>query len=267
MDFLETILKEKKDTVAQRKRAVPEKELLAQFKGALAQSRFKSILRRPGIQLIAEIKRASPSKGGLRPDLNVTEIAALYEKHGVELVSVLAEEKFFKGSLDDIVKVSTNTGLSVLCKDFIIDEYQLYEAKLKGADAVLLIAAILENEQIAEFIDIAASLQMDAVVEVHSEAELKRVLELGSDLEIIGINHRNLHDFSIDMGITEKLIPLFSAEHLVIAESGISTTDQIKKFDELGVDGVLVGESLMRSDDIAGQVTKFMSFIKELNNS
>jgi len=182
-------------------------------------------------------------------------------------VSVLAEEKFFKGSLDDIAKVSANTGLSVLCKDFIIDEYQLYEAKLKGADAVLLIAAILDNEQIAEFIDIAASLQMDAVVEVHSDAELKRVLELGSDVEIIGINHRNLHDFSIDMTITEKLIPLLSAEHLVIAESGISTTDQIKKFDELGVDGVLVGESLMRSDDIAGQVTEFTSFIKELNNS
>lgn len=263
MNFLEAIVKKKRDNLIQRKRIVSEKQLIAQLRDTLAKSRFKSILQKPGIQLIAEIKRASPSKGDLRPDLDIAEMAMLYEKHGVELVSVLCEEKFFKGSLDDIKKVRQRTGLSILCKDFIIDSYQIYEAKLSGADAVLLIAAILDNEQIAELIDVARSLEMDSVVEVHSERELKCVLELGSDLEIAGINHRNLEDFSVDTAITEKLMPYFGAAHLVISESGIDSAEQIKKLDELGVDGALIGEALMVAENIAAKVDEFVKATRE----
>lgn len=258
MNFLEAIVLEKRNFLTERKRTVSEKQLIAQFKGALARSRFKAILQKPGIQLIAEIKRASPSKGDLKPDIDVAALAMLYEKHGVELVSVLCEEKFFKGSLDDIKKVKAHTGLSILCKDFIIDGYQIYEAKLCGSDAILLIAAILSNEQIEEFIDIAASLEMDAVVEVHSEQELKRILGFGSEVEIIGINHRNLEDFSVDTAITEKLVPYFSADHLVISESGIDSAEQIKKLDNLGVDGVLIGEALMCAENTAAKTDEFI---------
>lgn len=267
MNFLKTIVKEKQDFVAKRKSIVSEEKLIAQFKDALSPSRFKSVLRKPGIHLIAEIKRASPSKGDLRPELDVAQMAKLYEENGVELISILAEEKFFKGSLDDIKTAKKQTELPILCKDFIIDSYQIYEAKLHGADAILLIAALLNNEQISEFIDIARSVQMDSVVEVHSEEELKRVLELGSELDILGINHRNLGDFSVDTTLTEKLTPHFNADQLVIAESGIESAQQIKKFDELGMDGVLIGESLMREKDIAGKLKEFTAIIEELNKS
>lgn len=267
MNFLETIVTGKKDTIAKRKRLVPEAKLIAQFGDRLIPSRFKEILRKPGIRLIAEIKRASPSKGELRADVDVVEIATLYEKGGVEMVSILAEEKFFKGSLVDIASARKHTSLSILCKDFFIDSYQIYEAKLAGADAILLIAAILDNEQIQDFIDVAASLAMDAVVEVHSEKELKRILELGSDIEVVGINHRNLEDFSIDTTMSEKLIGYFGADHLVIAESGIESAEQIKKLDEIGIDGVLVGEALMRENDIALKLKEFTSVIDELNKA
>lgn len=267
MNFLETIVKEKKDFIAKRKRMASEKELIAQFKDTLTKARFKATLQKPGIHLIAEIKRASPSKGALWLDVDVAQTAMLYEKSGVELISVLAEEKFFKGSLLDIQKVRQHTKLPILCKDFIIDEYQLYEAKLYGSDAVLLIATLLDNEQLQQFIDVARSIELDSVVEVHGEAELKRVLELGSDVEIVGINHRNLEDFSIDTTITEKLIPHLSAECLVIAESGIDSAEQIKKFDELGVDGVLIGEALMREKDIARKLKEFTEAVEEQNKS
>lgn len=263
MNFLGNILKEKKDYVEQRKKILPQTELLNRFKRPLRESQFKSILEKTGTHLIAEIKRASPSKGLIRSDLDAVQIANIYEQEGLELVSILTEEEFFKGSMDDLAKVREKTNLSILCKDFIIDSYQIYEAKLYGADAVLLITAILNDGQLKEFIGILKKLKMDAIVEIHNEEQLERALNFNEDLEIIGINHRNLEDFSIDLEITERLLPKIPKDKIVIAESGIETATQIRKFRELGVNGVLIGESLMREKDIRGKLNEFVRALSE----
>lgn len=259
INFLQQIIEEKKAFIEKQKNA-QVKEGLSDL--AIGKSRFKSILEKPGTHLIAEIKRASPSKGDLRPDLNVIDIASTYEKGGIELISVLAEEKFFKGSLDDLAEVKRNTGLSILCKDFIIDEVQVHQAKAHGADAILLIVKILTDSQLEGLLSITDRLEMDAVVEIHDEAELNRVLKLSSDVKIIGINHRNLDNFRIDLNTSAKLLPKIPSTKLVIAESGINSAEEIRQFKELFVNAVLVGESLMTSQDIAGKIREFNAALK-----
>ncbi|MFC1645577.1 indole-3-glycerol phosphate synthase TrpC [Candidatus Omnitrophota bacterium] len=259
INFLQQIIEEKKAFIEKQKNVQAKDELSGL---SIGKSRFKNILEKPGTHLIAEIKRASPSKGDLRPDLNIVDIASIYEKGGIELISVLAEEKFFKGSLADLVEVKKNTSLSILCKDFIIDETQIHQAKAHGADAVLLIAKILTNIQLKEMLDITKKLKMDAVVEVHDAVELDRVLELGSDVDIIGINHRNLDDFKIDLNVSAKLLPKIPSTKLVIAESGINSAEEIRQFKELCVNAVLVGESLMRENDIAKKISEFKQALK-----
>lgn len=171
MNFLEKIIKEKQRLIEKEKKS-------GNFERAVippVKSRFKSILERPGVHLIAEIKRASPSKGDLRPDLNIVEVAKIYEQGGVDLVSVLTEEKFFKGSLEDLGQVKKNTSLSILCKDFVLDSSQIRNAKAYGADAVLLIARILTIDKLEELLKAVKSFAMDAVVEVHNDADLKKM--------------------------------------------------------------------------------------------
>ncbi len=240
-------------------------KLKDKVKPITTKSRFKKILGKPSLHIIAEIKRASPSKGDLRSDLDIVEIAKIYEREGVELVSVLSEEKFFKGSLDDLLKVRQNTNLSILCKDFIIDEYQIYEAKLYGAEAILLIARILTKDKLKELVDITKKINMDAVVEVHDQNDLKKVLKIKKDIGIIGINHRNLEDFSIDLETSTKLLPKIPKDKIVIAESGIESASQIKHFKEMGVNGILIGESLMMAKDIRRKISNFMRAISEGN--
>ena len=262
MNFLETIIKEKIEFVKQRKKKLSKVKLINKIGLPLAEFKFKSILKKPGLHLIAEIKRASPSKGELRPGLDVVGVASIYQRQGLELVSILTEEKFFKGSSEDLARVKQNTGLSILCKDFIIDSYQIYEAKFYGANAVLLIAKILSRERLKKFINIAKNLGMDAVVEIHNKTDLKKALGKGLGVEIIGINHRNLEDFSVDLEITENLLSRIPKEKLVIAESGIKSSQEIKYFRELGVNGVLIGESLMLAKDIAEKLKEFMDALK-----
>ena len=263
MNFLETILKEKRNFVEHRKEILPQEELFGKVKLPPNKYKFKDILEKPGTHLIAEIKRSSPSKGDLRSGLDIVDIASIYSKEGVELVSVLTEEKFFRGNIDDLVKVKQNTNLSVLRKDFIIDSYQIYEAKVFGADAILLIAKILSSSQLKEFLEISENLDMDAVVEVHSEDELESILDSGLNIKIIGINHRNLEDFRLDLKITERLLPKIPKDKLVIAESGIESVIDIRQFRRLGVNGVLVGESLMREKDIGKKVKEFVTSLNE----
>ena len=262
MNYLETILKEKKDFVEQRKKILPQEKLIYKIKSLPSKSRFKDILGRPGMHLIAEIKRTSPSRGDLRPDLNIVDIANIYEQGGIELMSVLTDEKFFRGSIDDLAKVKQNTKLSILRKDFIIDSYQIHEAKAYGADAILLIAKILTTSQLKEFLEISKNINLDTVVEVHNENELGKILESNPDVKIIGINHRNLEDFSIDLKITEKLLPKIPKGKIVIAESGIESVLDIREFKRLGVKGILVGESLMREKDIRKKLNEFINAIK-----
>ncbi|MDD5005238.1 MAG: indole-3-glycerol phosphate synthase TrpC [Candidatus Omnitrophica bacterium] len=257
MNFLETIIKEKKDFVKQTKEKLSQKELIDKVKTITSKPRFKQILKKSPLHLIAEIKRASPSKGDIRKDLDVIKIAKIYEGEGVELVSVLTEEKFFKGRLEDLSKVKENTKLSILCKDFIIDQYQIYEAKLYGAEAVLLIARILSEKQLKDFIAIAREIDIDTLVEIHDEDDLEKIINL--DADIIGINHRNLEDFSIDLKISQDLLPKIPKGKIVIVESGIESAKQIKYYKEIGFNGVLIGESLMRQEDIRVKLQEFIS--------
>ena len=260
MNFLETIIKEKKDFIEQRKRILSQEDINGRIKEPLEKSRFKDILAKSGTHLITEIKRASPSKGNLRPNLNIIDLAKIYEKVGIELISVLTEGKFFKGNINDLAKVKQNTKLSILRKDFIIDSYQIYEAKAYGADAILLIARILSNDQLKNFLNIAKSLKMDTVIEVHSEDDLERILKL--DMEIVGINHRNLEDFSIDLKITEELLPKIPKDKIVISESGIESVLDIREFKRLAVDGILIGESLMREKNIEKKLKEFINAVR-----
>ncbi|MFH1621690.1 MAG: indole-3-glycerol phosphate synthase TrpC [Candidatus Omnitrophota bacterium] len=262
MNFLDKIIQEKKLTIERQKKVQAQEGVLEETDSKIRKSRFKEILKKPGTHLIAEIKRASPSQGDLRANLDIVDIARKYEKGGVKLISVLTEENFFKGSLDDLAKVKDNTKLSILCKDFIIDVFQIRKAKVHGADAVLLIAKVLSRGQLKELLDFTKELKMDAVVEVHNEVELEKVLKLGKDTEILGINHRNLDDFSIDLNITGKLIPRIPKEKLIIAESGIDSALEVRQFKNLKVNGVLIGESLMREDDISVKLSEFIEALK-----
>jgi indole-3-glycerol phosphate synthase len=262
MNFLEEIIKAKQALVKEQKQVCSEEELRDRTVYLIKRSRFKAILERPGTHLIAEIKRASPSKGDLRPDLNVVDVAKLYQKAGIELISVLTEKNFFKGSLDDLDAVNKNTNLSILCKDFIIDRYQLYEAKIHGADAVLIIARILPTEQLKQMLSITKSLKMDAVVEIHNDADFGKISVLLNDIDIIGINHRDLDDFSIDLNITSKLFPKIPMSKIIIAESGIGSALEVSQFKSLGINGVLVGESFMKDQDIAAKIREFTAVLK-----
>lgn len=261
MDFLQKIIEEKKVFIQKQKKNHTEDEIIAKME-IVRRPRFKTILEKPGTHLIAEIKRASPSKGDLRPDLNIIDIASTYQSEGIELVSVLTEEKFFKGSLNDLTQVKKNTDLSILCKDFILDSFQIREAKIHGADAILLIARILSKEQLKELLGSAKSLHLDAVVEIHDETDLEKIQALINDIEIIGINHRNLDDFSIDLSVSNKLLPKIPKGKIVIAESGIGSAIEIRQFKKIGVNGILIGESLMVQSDLTGKIREFKDALK-----
>ncbi|MDX6662377.1 MAG: indole-3-glycerol phosphate synthase [Solirubrobacterales bacterium] len=208
---------------------------------------FNEALVRPGLSLIAEFKRRSPSAGEIRGSAEPTEIVRAYERGGAAAISVLTEEESFGGSLADLRAAHDASSLPVLRKDFTIDPYQLYEAAANGADAVLLIVAILEDRELASLHAQARALDLDCLVEVHDETELERALEL--DCDVIGINNRNLADLSVDVATTHELITDVPAGKTVVSESGLSDREELDALEEIGVDAVLIGESLMRSPD------------------
>ncbi|MDJ0557087.1 MAG: indole-3-glycerol phosphate synthase TrpC [Microcoleaceae cyanobacterium MO_207.B10] len=203
--------------------------------------------------VISEIKKASPSKGIIRPDFEPVTIAEAYQKSGASCISVLTDQKFFQGSFENLAKVRGTVNIPLLCKDFIIYPYQIYLARQYGADAVLLIAAILSDQDLKYFIKIVNALGMTALVEVHSLVELDRVLAI-EGTKLVGINNRNLEDFSVDINTTCKLMEargtkLKESGILVVSESGIHTNENIKTLLNAGVDAVLIGESLMKAKD------------------
>ena len=205
--------------------------------------------------LIAELKRASPSKGILAPHLDLFQVADIYAQNGASAISVLTDEKFFMGSLETLRQLRvTNYQLPLLRKDFIIDEAQIYEARANGADAVLLIAAALTEEGLfADLHACALSLGLTALVEVHDEAETARALKI-DDIKLIGINNRNLATFDVSLETTEKLRPMIPPEIAVVSESGIFTCNDVERLAKANVDAILVGEALVTSDDIAAKV-------------
>jgi indole-3-glycerol phosphate synthase len=217
---------------------------------------FAGALSAPGVSLIAEIKRASPSKGPLRPDLDAAALARTYGESGAAAISVLTEPEYFRGSFADLETARSAVGLPVLCKDFIVDEYQIHEARAHGADAVLLIAAVLSRAELKTLLETARSVGMAALVEAHNQGELETALACGPGA--VGINNRNLADFSVDLGTTMNLRPLIPPDVLIVSESGIHTRDDVVSLHRAGVDAVLVGEALVTAADPAAKIAELM---------
>ncbi len=246
MTVLESILQSTRAEVERRRRKHPEAELRDRALAAgVAKRHFRDALNGPEIGVIAEFKRCSPSAGRLREDANAAEIASAYERGGADALSVLTEGPNFEGSLEDLHVARAACGLPVLRKDFIIERYQLFEAKAAGADAVLLIVAALSSSELIALRVQARELDLDVLVEVHDEMELRVALDAGSDL--IGINNRDLRDFSVDVERTFSLLDEIPAGVTIVSESGIVAARQLALLQEAGVAAVLVGESLMRS--------------------
>ncbi len=243
MTVLDRILAETRVEVERRKRERP----LQADASHERPGRFHDALAAPGIGAIAEFKRRSPSAGALREGADIAEIARAYERGGASAMSVLTEGPNFGGSLEDLCAARVACDLPILRKDFVVDPYQLYEALRAGADAVLLIVAALEQNELAELHQLAGTLGLDALVEVHDREELARAEQAGARL--IGINNRDLRDFSVDVGRTAGLMPHMPAGAMVVSESGIGTPRQLGELEHLGVAAVLVGETLMRAAD------------------
>jgi indole-3-glycerol phosphate synthase len=222
---------------------------------------FIGALRKDTVALIAEVKKASPSKGVLIEDFDPVRIGKTYADNGAAAISVLTDEPFFQGHLDYMRAVRAATTVPVLRKDFIIDDYQVYEGRASGADAMLLIAATLDDAQLADLHATITGLGMAALVEVHEEAEMERALKLGARL--IGINNRDLRTFDVDLATTARRAPLVPEEVVLVAESGIRDADDVRRMGELGAHAVLVGESLVRAhgpdDGMAQAVRAFSS--------
>jgi indole-3-glycerol phosphate synthase len=248
MSALTAITDSVRADVERRKRALPQRELERAISGRTAGRPFSEALARPGISLIAEFKRRSPAAGELpRGSAPVSEVVRAYERGCAAALSILTDMAHFGGSLDDLREARAVSDLPILRKDFTVDRYQLYEAAEAGADAVLLVVAALAPDELELLYGEAAALDLDCLVEVHDEAELETALEVGAD--VIGINNRDLSDFSVDVTRTFELLTDVPAGKTVVSESGIRSADQVEELARVGVDAVLVGELLMRAED------------------
>ncbi len=245
--ILDVIVEDKKKRLIEDKARVSEADMK---KAALECDRvsisFEAALSKPGLSIIGEFKKASPSRGNMDVKVDLDERISQYNE-AVDAISCLTEQDHFFGSVDYLKKIRENSNLPIIRKDFVIDEYQIYEAKLIGADAILLIAAILDDETFKKFYDLAYSLGLDVLCEVHDEEELSRVLNL--DCKIIGINNRNLKDFTISLDTTIRLAALIPAGHIIVTESGVLTDDDIRVLKASKADALLIGQALMEAEN------------------
>ncbi len=247
--ILEQIVATKRQEVASARRRMPLEELEAQAAEAPPVRDFRAGLTGPGpIRLIAEVKKASPSAGLIRPDFDPIAIARAYQAHGAHALSILTDVPYFQGHLSYLARVRAGVVLPVLRKDFLIDPYQVVEARMAGADAVLLIAEILDDDQLRSLLDHTRRLGMAALVEFHDPANLPRVVASGANL--IGINNRDLHQFQTDLETTLRLRDQIPADVVLVSESGIRNRQDVLRLQDAGVDAILVGETLMRAPDI-----------------
>lgn len=247
--ILEEIVAHKQAELNRRIAARPAADVAAAAAETRVGADFKSALTGPGLAIIAEIKGASPSAGTIRRGFEPVAIARAYEAGGAAALSVLTDEKYFRGSWEALTTVCRATALPVLCKEFIIDPYQIDEARIAGASAVLLIVRVLGDTQLRQAVAHAGRRGMQAVVEVHSAEDTARALDAGA--EIIGINNRDLGTLRVDLSTTERLRPLVPPGVVVVSESGFERRNQVEQIERLGVDAILVGTSLMVSDDPA----------------
>jgi len=254
--MLDKIIAQKRQEIEQRKKSVTLtylQERIARQKPSLD---IALNLKGNHIRLIAEVKQASPSRGMLIPNLNPVELAQTYAEGGAAAISVLTEENYFMGSIEHLAAIREVVGLPLLRKDFIFDPYQVYESRAYGADALLLIVAVLNQEQLKELVSLSHSLGLRCLVEVHNKGEVERAIL--SEAEIIGINNRDLDTFSIDINMTRRLRPLIPQERIVVSESGIKNKRDIEKLGKWGVDAVLVGEALVTANDIPAKMKELI---------
>jgi indole-3-glycerol phosphate synthase len=255
--ILDKILAHKVEEVTAQQNVVSLNEIAKAAKDTPPARDFTNVLRVDTVALIGEVKKASPSKGILIENFDPVSIGKLYAENGASAISVLTDEQFFQGHLDYLTSVREATSIPVLRKDFILDPYQVYEGRVAGADAILLIVAALEDSQIAELHGLITELDMSALVEVHNEHEVERALKI--DAQLIGINNRDLKTFLVDMDTTARLAKLIPNNVTLVAESGIQNTDDVRHMGECGAHAVLVGESLVKADNIARKVQEFSS--------
>ena len=256
--ILKRIIENKKKEIAIRQISLP----LHKLKSKLAQLQknrgfAKKVSSLGKVNIIAEIKKASPSLGLIRADFNYKKIAKDYEAGGASAISVLTEEKYFKGSLNYLNEIRKTVSLPLLRKDFIFEPYQIYESKYFGADAILLIAALMNENKLCELINLANTLKLDCLVEVHDESDVEKIKDCKEEF-VLGINNRDLNDFKVDIQAAERLIPLIPKGKTIVVESGIHSFNDIKLYKEHGINAFLIGESLMKSDNIRKKLKNLM---------
>jgi len=254
--MLDKIIAQKREEVEQRKKSLPLSRLKERIAQREATLDLALALEDTHTRLIAEVKRASPSRGVLRPDFNPVELAQKYAEGGAAAISVLTETNYFDGSLDHLAAIREEIRLPLLRKDFIFDLYQVYESRAYGADALLLIVAILSQGQLEELLSLSHNLGLSCLVEVHSQGEVERAL--GSQAKIIGINNRDLTTFKTDINITRRLLPLIPQGRIVVSESGIRNRSDVAKLKGWGVNAVLVGEALVTAGDVVTKVRELI---------
>ena len=259
--FLERIVGAKRAELESSKRQMPPKELekhvIERPAGRFLQALLPPTERQPGCAIIAELKKASPSAGVLREDYDPSGIARSYREAGARALSVLTDRKFFQGSLEDLQQAKAASALPALRKDFTLEEYHLYEAAAAGADAVLLIVAILQPPELRRLLSVSRTLGLDALVEVHTAEELAIALEAGS--EIIGVNNRNLHTFEVSTDTSFELVDAIPDETVAISESGLRCAEDLQRLRSAGFDAFLIGESFMREDDPGAALQRLLA--------
>jgi len=257
MALLDEIVKNKTKEIKQQIRKKPISELFERVEGQREPKSFSEVIRNEKVvQIIAEIKKASPSAGRLRENFHPVEIAESYRKNGAAAISVLTDERFFEGKLDYLGHVQKAVDIPLLRKDFILDPYQVIEARAFGADAILLIMAILSNSQFTELLATADGINLECLVEVHNTKELERAMT--AEPQIVGINNRDLTTFEVDLSTTEKLLEIIPEEIILVSESGIQSQKDVEMLGQLGVDAVLIGEALMRREDAGKALLEFV---------
>jgi indole-3-glycerol phosphate synthase len=251
--ILDSIVADKMDELERQQEAVPLAELKATIEHQRPPLDFATALVGDGVRLIAEVKKASPSKGVLHADLDPARLADTYASAGAAAISILTESRYFQGSLENLAAIRARLpNIPLLRKDFILKPYQVFESRARGADALLLITAVLDDAGLEELLSLSHDLGMPCLVEVHNEAELKRALACPA--RIIGINNRNLKTMSVDLAVTRRLRPLIPPDRIVVSESGIKGPGDIRKLREWGVDAVLIGEALATAGDVTAKI-------------
>jgi len=264
---LDEIVAAKKQELAQTRVEMPLPELEACISQRAAPLDFAVALRGDDVGIIAEIKRASPSRGLLCPEFDPVGLARTYAAGGATAISVLTEANYFQGKLSYLAELRETPGLEgipLLRKDFLFDPYQVYESRAFGADAVLLIAAVLEDRKLESLIALAHGLRMQCLVEVHDRVELARVIRGSADM--IGINNRDLRTFEVDITTTERLRPLVPPDRIVVSESGISRREDIERLQQWGVDAALIGEALVTAGDVAAKLREFVCAVRRVDD-